>query len=245
MVAGPAFRDNPAGAGIMSVDTDTNHRRRLELARQEAEQLSADAPGEALPWKPSIWTLVAGDRPVVVKDVSRTTPLFRYTLGRLFIRREERIYQRLDGMPFVPRYLGRLDKDAIILERIEATPIQRFRGDEIDPAFFDQLQECVAALHERGVVHMDLRHRSNLLVGMDGKPKIIDFEAAVYVGTNFLARWLLVPLLAPVDRSAVTKYRMRYRQKVSLPEARRHRWFGLFRKLWLFRRIWPPQRKGR
>jgi len=225
------------------MSVDDNHR--LQLGREEAERLSEDAPGETLAWKPAIWTVVVGDRSMVIKDVSRTTPVFRYTLGRLFIRREERIYQRLDGMPFVPRYLGRLDKDAIILERIEATPIQQFQGEEIDAAFFDQLQECVANLHRRGVVHMDLRHRSNLLVGRDGKPKIIDFEAAVYVGTNFLAKWVLVPLLAPVDRSAVTKYRMRYKKEVSHPEARRHRWFGMFRKLWPFGRIWPPQRKGR
>lgn len=207
--------------------------------------MSADAPGDTLPWKPAIWTLTTKGGPVVIKDVRHTTPLFRYTLGRLFIRREERIYQHLSGMPFVPSYLGRLDKDAIILERIEATPIQKLRGEQIDPAFFDQLKECVAAMHGRGVVHMDLRHRSNLLVGRDGRPRIIDFEAAFYFGTGFLARWLLVPLLAPVDRSAVTKYRMRYKQEVPRPEARRHRWFGVFRKLWPFGRIWPLQRKGR
>lgn len=224
----------------------TNHNDHLHIDREEAEQLSADAPGEVLKWKPAIWTLTADDRPVVIKDVRHTTPLFRYTLGRMGIRREERIYQKLTGMPFVPRYLGRLDKDAIILERIEATPIQYFRGDDdIDPTFFDQLQDCVAALHSRGVVHMDLRHRSNLLVGRDGKPKIIDFEAAFYCGTNFLARWLLIPLLATVDRSAVTKYRMRYKHGVTPHQARWHRVFGLFRKLWPFKRIWPPQRKGR
>jgi len=216
----------------------------IQLAREEAERLSADAPGETLAWKPAIWTLTAKDCPVVIKDVRRTTPLFRYTLGRMCIRREERIYQRLDGLPFVPRYLGRLDKDAIILERIEATPIQRFGREEVGPAFFDQLQECVDALHRRGVVHMDLRHRSNLLIGSDGKPRILDFEAAFYFGTNFLARWLLVPLLAPVDRSAVTKYRIRYEQELTGPQARKHRWFGLMRKLWVFGRFWPLHRKG-
>jgi predicted Ser/Thr protein kinase len=224
------------------MSAETNHH--LQIAREEAELLSADAPGEILPWKPAIWTLTADDRPMVVKDVRRTSPLFRYTLGRLSLWREGRIYQRLDGMPFVPRYLGRLDADAIILERIEATPIQRFRGEEIDPTFFDELQECVAALHRRGVVHMDLRHRSNLLVGSDGKPRILDFEAAFYLGTNFLARWLLVPLLATVNRSAVTKYRIRYEKEVTGSQARRHRWFRVFRKLWPFKRIWPPQRKG-
>jgi serine/threonine protein kinase len=223
--------------------TQTNDH--LQIDRDTAEHLSEDAPGETQKWKPAIWTLTAEDRPVVIKDVRHTTPLFRYTLGRMGIRREERIYRRLTGMPFVPRYLGRLDKDAIILERIEATPIQRFRGEEIDPAFFDQLQDCVADLHKRGVVHMDLRHRSNLLVGRDGKPKIIDFEAAFYFGTNFLARWLLVPLLAPVDRSAVTKYRLRYKTGVTPHQARRHRVFGWFRKLWPFGRIWPIRRKGK
>ncbi len=91
---------------------------------------------------------------------------------------------------------------------------------------------------------MDLRHRSNRFVGSDGKPKILDFEAAFYFGTNFLARWLLVPLMAPVDRSAVTKYRVRYNRGLTGSQARKHRWFGLMRKLWVFGRIWPLQRKG-
>ncbi len=207
--------------------------------------MSADMPTQPEAWKPSIWTLTAGDWPVVIKDVRQTTPLFRYTLGRMGLRREERIYRRLDGMPFVPRYLGRLDKDAIMLERVEARPIQEFSRTDIDATFFDDLGECVARLHDRGVVHMDLRHRSNLLVGEDHKPRIIDFEASLYVGQGFLARWLLVPLLAPVDRSAVTKYRIRYRQELTRREARKHRWFGFLRKLWLFGRIWPLRRKGK
>ena len=217
----------------------------LQLLRAEAERLSGDVLAEPEAWKPSVWTVTAGGWPVVIKDVRRTTPLFRYTLGRMGLRREERIYQRLDGMPFVPRYLGRLDKDAIMLERVAATPIQEFGRTDIDASFFDDLGECVASLHDRGVVHMDLRHRSNLLVGEDNKPRIIDFEAAVYVGRSFLARWLLVPLLAPVDRSAVTKYRIRYQKEWTRREARKHRWFGFMRKLWLFGRIWPLRRKGR
>ena len=206
--------------------------------------MSADIPAEPKAWKPCIWTLTSGDLSVVIKDVRRTTPLFRYTLGRMAIRREERIYRRLDAMPFVPRYLGRLDKDAIMLERVEATPIQKFGRTDIDAGFFDDLGECVAAMHDRGVVHMDLRHRSNLLVSRDGKPKIIDFEAALYFGRGFLARWLLVPLLAPVDRSAVNKYRIRYSQQLSEGESRKHRWFGRLRKLWRFGRIWPLRRKA-
>ncbi len=217
----------------------------LQLSRAEAERLSTDIPAEAEAWKPSIWTLTAGDWLVVIKDVRHTTPLFRYTLGRMGLHREQRIYRRLDGMPFVPRYLGRLDKDAIMLERVDARPIQEFGKTDIDAAFFDDLGECVARLHDRGVVHMDLRHRSNLLVGEDSKPRIIDFEAAVYVGRSFLARWLLVPLLAPVDRSAVTKYRVRYENELTRKEARKHRWFGFLRKLWPFGRIWPLRRKGR
>jgi serine/threonine protein kinase len=64
-------------------------------------------------------------------------------------------------------------------------------------------------MHRRGVAHLDLRHRSNVLVGEDGDPILIDFGSALtFRPGGLLARWLL-PLLGRLDLAAVEKWRSR------------------------------------
>jgi len=58
-------------------------------------------------------------------------------------------------------------------------------------------------------VHLDLRHRSNVLVDEHQQPVLIDFASAVVMKPRgLLARWLL-PLLARIDWIAVEKWRQR------------------------------------
>ena len=154
------------------------------------------------------------------------------------------MYRRIRGLGFVPRYFGRFDKDSIVLEKLVATPLTAFQSRtsipalDLHPSFIDDLQRCVDQLHARGVVHMDLRHRRNILVDVHGRPRIVDFETAVYVG-----RWL-VPVLAWIDHSAVTKFRMRYfPEQVTARDAKRYARFRILRKLWPFGRIWPPAQR--
>ena len=212
----------------------------MELTRTGAEGLSTDRPETPKRWKPTTWTLESGGECLLVKDVRYTAPVFRYTLGRWNLRREVKAYRRLSGLECVARYLGRFDADAIVLERMDAVPLSRERAAELDVSFFDELLECVEAMHDRGIVHLDLRHRSNLLVGADDRPRLIDFENAFYLGRNFLSRRLLIPLFAWIDRSAVLKFRVRYfPDEVSERETRKNRFYSRIRRLWPFGRLWP------
>jgi hypothetical protein len=75
--------------------------------------------------------------------------------------------------------------------------------------FGRKLEAHVRELHGLGVVHLDLRHRSNLRAGLDGEPVLIDFASALAFRPGGLAaRWLL-PLLARADRRALRKWRRR------------------------------------
>ena len=176
----------------------------LGITREEAERLSADLPAQPDRWKPTLWTFEHQGRRYAVKDVRRTAPAFRYTAGRWTVNHEARIYRRLEGLEFVPPFRGRFDRDAMILEWVDATNLRQLEAPDLPAGFFDELQQCVDRLHARGVVHFDLRHRTNILAGADGKPRLVDFEIAFYFG-----RWL-ASLFAWVDRSAVTKFRIRY-----------------------------------
>ena len=71
--------------------------------------------------------------------------------------------------------------------------------------FVDELRQSVAAMHARGVVHLDLRHRSNVLAGDDGHPVLLDFASALRLRPRGrLARWL-----AALDRRALRKWETR------------------------------------
>jgi hypothetical protein len=64
-------------------------------------------------------------------------------------------------------------------------------------------------MHRRGVVHLDLRHRSNVMVGEGGEPILIDFGSAFCCRPGGLAARLLLPLLARLDLLALAKWRSR------------------------------------
>ena len=73
----------------------------------------------------------------------------------------------------------------------------------------EALEKAVRSMHERGVAHLDLRHRSNVLVSEDGAPILIDFASAIcFKPGGAAARWIL-PFLASVDLRAVEKWRDR------------------------------------
>lgn len=147
---------------------------------------------------------------VVVKDFGPRTALVRHTLGRFLVSRELRAYNALRGHPAVPRLLGQLDAFAFAIEYRPGERMNREITGRVSPDFSSTLEKAVRALHERGVAHLDLRHRSNVLVGEDdGGPILIDFASAICFRPGGLAaRWLL-PLFARYDLRAVEKWRER------------------------------------
>jgi len=150
----------------------------------------------------------AGER-LVVKDFAPRGALVRATIGRVIAAREARAYQRLAGHPAVPRFRGWIDELAFALEYRPGRRMSRRLAGRVPADFLARLDDALAEMHRRGVAHLDLRHRSNVLVGEDGRPVLIDFGSAVCVRPDGLAaRWLL-PLLARVDRRALAKWRAR------------------------------------
>jgi hypothetical protein len=217
----------------------------FELDRRAAEALRDGVPagGE---WKAASWTLTHGGRRLLVKDLRYAAAGYRRCGGRFILRHEAKIYQRLAGCGFVPGFHGWLDGDAFVLELVEAGASSRVPRDQLVPSFYEELEAAVAEMHARGVVHLDLRHRSNILITTEGHPVLIDFESSLYVGRGWFGRWLGLPLLAWVDRSAIHKLRLRSTHDV-VRDADRKRYsrFLWLRKLWMFGRIWPPRLPGR
>jgi hypothetical protein len=147
-----------------------------------------------------------GER-LVVKDFAPRGPLVRALLGPRIAAREARAYQALEGHPAVPRFRGWIDSLAFAVEYRPGRRMSRRLAEALPAEFLPRLETALREMHARGVVHLDLRHRSNVLLGEDGSPVLIDFGSALCFRPGGLAARALLPLLARVDLGALAKWR--------------------------------------
>jgi predicted Ser/Thr protein kinase len=162
--------------------------------------------------KPDVRLVAWDGEPAVVKDFAGRAPWLRATLGRWLVARELRAYRALAGHPDVPRLLGRVGRHGFAVEHRPGRRLSRQRAAELPPDFLDRLERAVRGMHERGVVHLDLRHRSNVLVGHDGAPVLIDFASAVCLRPGRWPDRVLLRWLARVDERALAKWRRKLAQ---------------------------------
>jgi serine/threonine protein kinase len=154
---------------------------------------------------PDVLLVETDDGLAVVKDFAPRGAFVRRWLAPWLNRREIRAYEALAGHPAVPRYLGRIDTLAFAVEYRPGRRMSRRLAGTMPAGFIDRLATAVAAMHARGVVHLDLRHRSNVLVDERGDPVLIDFASALVLApASALAR-----RLARLDWNAVEKWRQR------------------------------------
>lgn len=156
---------------------------------------------------------------VVVKDYSGG-PASRRILGRRLVTRELRAYRRLAGHPAVPRLLGRIDREALAVEHRGGPHLSSRRPWTFGLDFERELAEAVRELHRRGVVHLDLGHRTNVRADMSGRPVLIDFASALVFPTRFPPARVLCALLGRVDWRALKKWRPIFEAARSWQESR-------------------------
>ncbi|RJR35104.1 MAG: hypothetical protein C4576_25445 [Desulfobacteraceae bacterium] len=172
----------------------------LEVLRQESST------------RPLIWTLEENGVEAVVKDFSRNGILFRHTVGRFLVWREEKAYRRLRGLKGIPTLYRTLDGLALVMERVPGESLEDLeKKKRLPKSYFDELEAIVAEAHTRGVAHCDLKRAPNLLLGSDGKPFIVDWSAAVcrselaLFPLNLIYKRLLLD-----DLHAITKMQLRH-----------------------------------
>jgi hypothetical protein len=174
---------------------------RAEFEARAGGNLSADR------WyKPEVRILEHGGVRYCVKDFRRRPWFWRETAGRIVIAREALIHRSLDGLPGIPRFFGQLDGLSLVTEYIEGTDVSSFKKGRLPDGLLDRLGELVATMHERGIVHCDLRQRKNVIVGPGDRPWIIDFAS----GVRLPPRSFLLRLLAWIDESGIAKLRQKH-----------------------------------
>lgn len=144
----------------------------------------------------------------VLKDFRSRNPITRSILGPILVRREHAILRRLAGVAGVPRTYGIVDGRALLIEYIPGKTLGKFKPGELPDSVLGDLEATLDVVHERGVVHLDLRQKKNVLIAdRDGRPYIIDFANAVRVDG---ALRLLRDQLKRVDRGGLLKFKARF-----------------------------------
>jgi RIO-like serine/threonine protein kinase len=141
-------------------------------------------------------------RPAVLKDYRPRNAFTRAVLGPVLARREFAVLRRLEGVPGIPRAYKVVEGRALLMEYVEGKTIGKFRPGELPDAVFGRLAETVRAMHRRGVVHLDLRQKKNIVVAGD-RPYLIDFANALVV------RGRLAAGLRAIDETGLLKFKAR------------------------------------
>jgi hypothetical protein len=112
-------------------------------------------------------------------------------LGRMIAGHEIRVYEQLQGVVGVPRYLGRVGDTGFLHAFVPGIDLQAKLP--LTPAFFEDLKRLMEEVHERHVAYVDSNKRENILFGEDGKPWLIDFQISFELKKggrdNFMAKW--------------------------------------------------------
>lgn len=125
-------------------------------------------------------TDAAVEIPKVVVKCGRMQPFCGLPLkwyARRLRNHEEVIYKTLAGVRGVPRWAGCVGRCGYAIEYIEGQPLDHV--ERPPKGFFDRLRDLFDAVHARGVAYADSNKRSNILVGPDGQPYLIDYQISI------------------------------------------------------------------
>jgi len=169
----------------------------------------------------------------ILKDFRSRNPVTRSVLGPILVRREHAILRHLAGVPGIPRTFGVVDGRALLIEYIPGRTLGKFKPGELPDAVLHDLEATLDQVHGRGVVHLDLRQKKNVLIAdRDGRPYIIDFANAVRVDG---ALRLLSGRLEAVDRGGLLKFKARFfPHLLTAPDRAALKRQASLRKLWIF-----------
>lgn len=169
----------------------------------------------------------------VIKDFAPCPPFIRRTWGRLIARREYQAFMKLKGIPGIPSAAFMLDDYAVCYRYIAGRTLKETPPEAVSPDFFLKLENLVTRMHERHLVHLDIRNRRNILVTEAGEPSLLDFQTSLHL--EHMPRFL-GNLLKDVDLSGVYK-NWNNTQPETLDAGRKARLITLNKKrsFWLFK----------
>jgi serine/threonine protein kinase len=123
----------------------------------------------------------------VVLKLAREQNFFGLPLawfGRAVCDHEVAIIRHLADLPQTPTLLARYATTGFIYEYIEGRSLKEQK--QLPNNFCDELLELIRRVHQHNIVYLDMNKRSNILIGPDQKPYLIDFQISLHIGERFL-----------------------------------------------------------
>lgn len=177
--------------------------RRNRLAGLPAKTIS-DGPN----YKPDILLYDIEGEKIVLKDYRSKPAFWRRTIGVHSIAREAKILKTLNGIEGIPNFRGQPDRYSLAMSFMNASKIKNEDPSVRNNAsFFGKLEQLVGEMHKRGVVHLDMKHRSNIMLGDDGGPVILDFASAMHIRRNWFGGEIIFRMFAEADLVALEHWR--------------------------------------
>ena len=197
--------------------------------------------------KADILLVALSEGQFAVKDYASKSLPIRWS-GAVQLAREARAYHKLGGVAGVPRFYRTLDRHAIIIEYVGGMRLPKYHARHGGvPRVAERIGELLDRVHERGIIHGDLRSRDNILVTPGGDLYLIDFSSAAVFKPGTWARRVLYPRLKRAEEKALLKWKVALVPEELTPEElASHRRFKRLRRLWPFNRKKDlPRTRGR
>lgn len=168
---------------------------------------------------------------LTIKDFSGSPWLIKNIFGRFTINIEGKTLKKLEGNKSVTKQVKFLSPYTLSFAYIKGKPLKQCKNIKRD--FFITLEKNVREMHEREIVHLDLRNLGNIIMGKNGYPYMIDFQSCI--STRYIPK-KLKKILRKVDISGVYKC---WENKCSEPlDEKRKKFlegFKEIRKLWILK----------
>jgi hypothetical protein len=124
--------------------------------------------------------LVSRDGLALVEKTYRERPLPVRLIGRLLVKWETYIYAKLQGITGIPSVVPGGDPFTITTTYMGGHNLKT-RVRIPDRTYFEHLEQLLLAVHERGVIHLDMRNRRNYGMDGSGEPYLVDFASSLYL----------------------------------------------------------------
>lgn len=158
--------------------------------------------------EPDVALIEHGSARAVFKDYGRVRGWFNRAIAPVLLKREATALEALDDLDGVPRLYRCVDARGLLIEHCPAAPWPKAAPGDIA---YERLERLIAAMHEHGIAHGDLRGGGNLLVDEQNRVYVIDFVSRVRRGRawNLPWNWIFAQFVA-ADHSALAKLRVRH-----------------------------------
>lgn len=164
---------------------------------------------------PDVSVVSSGDTMLVEKTYRNRGPAVRI-LGIILVFWERFIYLRIQGINGIPELMKSPDMYTLMTKYMGGYNL-RDTATPPGKAYFKDLTRLIRDMHDRGVVHLDLRNRRNYGIDDAQNPYLVDFASSIYLPFPKT----LKDILSLIDWMGFAKVKKKLAPSLITPQERR------------------------